>query len=608
MQSGDGVPGRGLPGTRYNDDPMMLTERTVPTMGGGGVDAAWYAADKEALALKGQPKEIQEDLKQMNREAIDMERRGEDPYEESALFRAMHDDGNVHHIYGGVEHRGLRELDLVMAPRMAPDGGAQAPPLRPGDYAMLQYLHDVPRLNGAQCSLLEFDQAQGVWHVLVGQGRFSVRPENVAPVPPGHVIRAEPGDVVRLQGLHENARFNGAVATLVRYEVDGRDHHRHHDGPPPPHRGPGDELPSGVWDVLVNGERVQVRPENIVPNQGQYRPTVSYQTGKGVVHRVHHEDGTVTVQFLDDQHRTRVPFSAVKNIDDITPEFPDVILKPGQKMPTRLEIKQMEREQSGLPALGQLALVPGAYALIQGLRDKQKYNGRHCKLLEFDPGVGLWEVLVGEEHFALSQENMAPIPPGMVVMAQPGDVVRLQGLVNRPFYNGQLATLVHYQKGPWSSGVAAGGEVESGVWDVVVGQDRFCVRPENISLLHGPQKKSHLEYELLDNSKVHERRIEKVQQWGIPEPTLDALRNRSIPMYQVTGNYGRHFYTGLYENNFYAGTDYRLANRNNLDDSFMYDTEDVTIVGHRYIPLEGPELDLMPDGKWRAVRGSHGLL
>merc|ERR1719267_5828 len=35
--------------------------------------------------------------------------------------------------------------------------------------------------------------------------------------------------------------------------------------------------------------------------------------------------------------------------------------------------------------------------------------------------------------------------------------------------------------------------------------------------------------------------------WGIPEPTLAALKNRSIPANEVTGEYGRHFYSNLYE-------------------------------------------------------------
>eukprot|EP00931_Biecheleriopsis_adriatica_P105455 TRINITY_DN80017_c0_g1_i1.p1 TRINITY_DN80017_c0_g1~~TRINITY_DN80017_c0_g1_i1.p1 ORF type:complete len:362 (-),score=51.65 TRINITY_DN80017_c0_g1_i1:92-1099(-) len=141
----------------------------------------------------------------------------------------------------------------------------------------------------------------------------------------------------------------------------------------------------------------------------------------GVVHRVHKEDDTLTVQFPSDQHRMRVPTDSVQLVVDITPTYPKIRLNKGEKLPTRAQLQQREaryevqRRQLGLP---QGAMLP----------DQQD------------------DQLKADEH--LSDDGKVAVDAGY---------------------------------------------------------------------------------------------------WGIPVPLQDALKNRSIPPSQVTGTYGRHFYTGLYE-------------------------------------------------------------
>merc|ERR1712190_512085 len=71
-------------------------------------------------------------------------------------------------------------------------------------------------------------------------------------------------------------------------------------------------------------------------------PLGEWQLGRGVIHRVNRDDMTVTVQFLPDQHRCRLPWMSVRPIPFITPTYPTVKLAPGQRLPSRYEIEQRE--------------------------------------------------------------------------------------------------------------------------------------------------------------------------------------------------------------------------------------------------------------------------
>merc|ERR1719198_1576750 len=212
------------------------------------------------------------------------------------------------------------------------------------------------------------------------------------------------------------------------------------------------------------------------------------QLAKGVIHRVHPEDRTLTVQFVPDQHRVRVPYSSVQPILNIEPVYPKVYLKEGERPPTRSELMAKFMREQELKAMG------------------------------------------------------LPVP-----------------------------------QEPERPGFQEGGE----------------------------------------------RRTEKAHQWGIPATTLDALRNRAIPSYQITGLYGKHFYSNLYENNFYFGG---KDEKNGLSDDSLpgmgsgvaevdrfghvnameaVSGAQFAITRHRYKPLNGPEMEQMPDGSWKPVGAPH---
>lgn len=228
---------------------------------------------------------------------------------------------------------------------------------------------------------------------------------------------------------------------------------------------------------------------------------------KGVVHRIHLEDRTVTVQFLEDQHRLRLPSSMVNAQSPAEPSYPRVVLKQGERPPTRLEImEKINREEA-----------QEEWARLNGVTLPPK-----------------------------EQEEDAPGP-----------------------------------------------------------------------------------------SEGSERRVERVDRWGIPAPTLDALRNRSIPPYQVNGEYRSHFYSKLYETNFYSTKDKQIQKESQLAASGggggggrgaglgglpggvpangvvplpQAGGGGQGVSTHRYIPLEGPEMEQMRDGRWRVIKEeSHTL-
>lgn len=73
-------------------------------------------------------------------------------------------------------------------------------------------------------------------------------------------------------------------------------------------------------------------------------PSGMWEFAAGVVHRVHAEDNTCTVQFVPDQHRFRLPMRSVQLVLNATPVYPNQRLAPGHRLPTLEEIQQRERE------------------------------------------------------------------------------------------------------------------------------------------------------------------------------------------------------------------------------------------------------------------------
>lgn len=230
---------------------------------------------------------------------------------------------------------------------------------------------------------------------------------------------------------------------------------------------------------------------------------------KGVVHRIHMEDHTVTVQFLDDQHRLRLKSSMVNPISPVEPKYPRVVLQKGERPPTRAEIMEKINREAA------------------------------------------------EEEWASLNGVALPPKPAQSDEADPSDNT--------------------------------------------------------------------------------ERRVERVDQWGIPAPTLDALRNRSVPSYQVSGVYGEHFYSKLYASNFHSTKDKQIQQEAAAAANGVVGGRPGSLGGrpggvpangaaplpqaggggrggpstiktHRYIPLEGPEMEQMPDGSWRDIQEEHHTL
>lgn len=202
-------------------------------------------------------------------------------------------------------------------------------------------------------------------------------------------------------------------------------------------------------------------------------PRGDWQLATGVVHRVHEEDRTVTVQFVPDQHRARVPWSSCQPFLDITPEYPEIRLGQNERLPTRAEI--LEREENANRMRQQMGIAPDA-----------------------------------------------PLPGALESNLKPGE-----------------------RKGP---------------------DGRIVVRS---------------------------------QDWGIPATTLDALRNRSIPPSQVTGVPGQHFYSKLYENQFYGGSEYL---KNERQRAGQQDGDQGHIVEHTMVKSDGTVLQQnLKTGTWSVV-------
>merc|ERR1719440_445741 len=116
-----------------------------------------------------------------------------------------------------------------------------------------------------------------------------------------------------------------------------------------------------------------------------------------------------------------------------------------------------------------------------------------------------------------------------------------------------------------------------------------------------PQPPMPAGFSIEDPSKLKEKHISRVQHWGIAEPTLDALRNRSLPTPMIRGYYHRHFYSNLYANNFYRGQDF-----SQFEDHEHH--PDMGVVGQRHYPLDGPPVELKDDGMWHPIPEAYNQL
>lgn len=106
-------------------------------------------------------------------------------------------------------------------------------------------------------------------------------------------------------------------------------------------------------------------------------------------------------------------------------------------------------------------------------------------------------------------------------------------------------------------------------------------------------------FEFEDPRDLKTKHVSRVQHWGISEPTLDALRNRSLPSSQVAGYYDQHFYSNLYDNNFYRDFRGGYAYHRGHDEEHHHEHG---VPGERYYPLDGPPVEMMEDGTWRIIQ------
>lgn len=132
-----------------------------------------------------------------------------------------------------------------------------------------------------------------------------------------------------------------------------------------------------------------------------------YEEEVGVVHRVHHEDDTLTIQFPSDQHRIRVPSADVQLVQFVDPTYPTVRLRKGQRLPHKEELDRREeaneilRRQLGIPQ-GHMLPNQQDETLLEGERKDE--DGK----VVYD--AGYWGMPVS----TLDALQNRSIPPGQV--------------------------------------------------------------------------------------------------------------------------------------------------------------------------------------------------
>jgi len=105
---------------------------------------------------------------------------------------------------------------------------------------------------------------------------------------------------------------------------------------------------------------------------------------------------------------------------------------------------------------------PGEVVVLRHMQMRQ-YNGMSATLVKYDTQKGVWDaMLFNKERVELRPQNIADSGEDFA----PGDVVTLQGM-QMTQYNGQEVTLYRY-------------DPEKRVWDVLLGDERFEVKRENI--------------------------------------------------------------------------------------------------------------------------------
>eukprot|EP00913_Durusdinium_trenchii_P023203 g21782.t1 len=162
----------------------------------------------------------------------------------------------------------------------------------------------------------------------------------------------------------------------------------------------------GATEVIYGGKTSSqpkdpvLRELNLVKVQRPL-PQGGFQEDLGVVHRVHAEDGTVTVQFLSDQHRLRVPTNQANLVQTITPSYPKIRLKPGiggvnywaSKTPEKRAFTFCDAAGNVAETRSFAELQRLSWAVAQLLFDVSGFGDRI--LLVYEPGLDFFDAFLG---------------------------------------------------------------------------------------------------------------------------------------------------------------------------------------------------------------------
>lgn len=134
-----------------------------------------------------------------------------------------------------------------------------------------------------------------------------------------------------------------------------------------------DDVGSAAAEKIYGGEASALPQERSLVKAMRPTPTGEYVLATGVVHRIHSDDNTLTVQFVPDQHRLRLPLHSVQPILDVQPEYQTVFLGPGETMPTRTQM--LQREEADRAERMRLGLPDGSP--LPSNEDGSSGNGHH---------------------------------------------------------------------------------------------------------------------------------------------------------------------------------------------------------------------------------------
>eukprot|EP00933_Yihiella_yeosuensis_P033342 TRINITY_DN27071_c0_g1_i1.p1 TRINITY_DN27071_c0_g1~~TRINITY_DN27071_c0_g1_i1.p1 ORF type:complete len:309 (+),score=55.99 TRINITY_DN27071_c0_g1_i1:120-1046(+) len=154
-----------------------------------------------------------------------------------------------------------------------------------------------------------------------------------------------------------------------------------------------------------------------------------YELALGVIHRVH-EDDTVTVQFVPDQHRLRLRTAEVQPLNPIEPNYPTVRLEPGKKMPS---VQQCQAEEERLAAMDRARGLPPDHHLK--VAEATNPDGLRQGEFEENGKVKVWAPHWGIPASTLDALKNRSIPAKQVTTTY-----------NRHFYSDLYRTNFYYEQ------------------------------------------------------------------------------------------------------------------------------------------------------------------